>query len=90
MPTSFREAVRQTFSGRIIYAGRYTAQRADSLLSTGLADMVAFGRPFVANPDLPARIANGWPLNPLRAETLYGGAEEGFTDYPAYPHQIAS
>ncbi len=90
LPASFRKAVRQTFSGRIIYAGRYTADRADSLLATGLADMVAFGRSFVANPDLPARIANGWPLNPLRAETLYGGAEEGFTDYPAYPQSLAA
>jgi N-ethylmaleimide reductase len=90
LPASFRKAVRQIFSGRIIYAGRYTAERADSLLSTGLADMVAFGRPFVANPDLPARIANGWPLNPLRAETLYGGAEEGFTDYPAHLQPIAA
>jgi N-ethylmaleimide reductase len=90
LPASFRKAVRQIFSGRIIYAGRYTAERADRLLSTGLADMVAFGRPFVANPDLPARIANGWPLNPLRAETLYGGAEEGFTDYPAHLQPIAA
>jgi N-ethylmaleimide reductase len=87
---SFRKAVRQIFSGRIIYAGHYTAERADSLLSTGLADMVAFGRPFIANPDLPARIANGWPLNPLRAEALYGGAEEGFTDYPAHLQPIAA
>ncbi|WP_206243872.1 alkene reductase [Novosphingobium terrae] len=84
LPLSFRRAVRASFSGRILYAGRYTAERADALLSTGLADLVAFGRSFIANPDLPARIAHGWPLNPLRAETLYGGGAEGLTDYPVY------
>jgi N-ethylmaleimide reductase len=88
LPTSFRQAVRQAFSGRIIYAGRYTGERADRLLSTGLADLVAFGRSFIANPDLPERIANGWPLNPLRPETLFGGGEAGYVDYPAYPDTI--
>ena len=84
LPANFREDVRRSFSGRILYAGRYTAERAERLLGSGLADLVAFGRPFIANPDLPARIANGWPLNPLRAATLYGGGEEGFTDYPVH------
>ena len=84
LPASFREEVRRTFSGRIMYAGRYTAERAERLLESGLADLAAFGRPFIANPDLPARIANGWPLNPLCSATLYGGGEEGFTDYPVH------
>ncbi len=84
LPLSFRQAVRDNYSGGVIYAGRYTAERGARLLETGLADMVAFGRAFIANPDLPARIANGWPLNPLDATTLYGGAAKGFTDYPAY------
>jgi N-ethylmaleimide reductase len=91
LPSSFREAVREAFSGRVLYAGRYTAQRAEDLIASGLADLVAFGRPFIANPDLPARIAHGWPLNPLRPETLYGGGAEGFTDYPAYvPRDVRS
>ena len=85
LPDAFRRAVRQAFSGRIIYAGLYTAERAECLLETGLADLVAFGRPFIANPDLPARIANGWPLNPLRSDTLYGGGAKGLTDYPVHP-----
>lgn len=84
LPPSFRQAVRATFSGCVIYAGKYTVERGAQLLETGLADMVAFGRTFIANPDLPARIANGWPLNPLEASTLYGGAEKGLTDYPTY------
>ncbi len=84
LPEAFRRDIRQAFSGRIIYAGRYTAERGARLLEAGLADLVAIGRPFIANPDLPRRIANGWPLNALDPATLYGGAEQGFTDYPAY------
>jgi len=84
LPENFRREVRDTFSGRIIYAGRYTAERGARLVEAGLADLIAFGRPFIANPDLPARIANGWPLNALDPATIYGGAEKGFTDYPTY------
>lgn len=84
LPDSFRQAVRETFSGRIIYAGRYTAERGARLVEAGLADLIAFGRPFIANPDLPQRIFNGWPLNPLREEGMYGGGEAGYIDYPAY------
>jgi N-ethylmaleimide reductase len=85
MPQTFRQAVRDTFSGAIIYAGRYTAESGAQLLDSGLADLVAFGRPFMANPDLPARIANDWPLNALNPATVYGGTAEGYTDYPVYP-----
>ncbi|MBN6776192.1 alkene reductase [Pseudomonas granadensis] len=84
MPLTFRQAVRDTFSGAIIYAGRHTAESGARLLESGLADLVAFGRPFMANPDLPARIANGWALNALNPATVYGGGAEGYTDYPAY------
>ncbi|MDE1150095.1 MAG: alkene reductase [Azospirillaceae bacterium] len=84
LPPRFRQAVRAAYRGRIIYAGRYTVERGARLLESGLADMVAFGRPFVANPDLPARIANGWPLNPVDTATLYGGGAKGYIDYPTY------
>jgi N-ethylmaleimide reductase len=84
MPQTFRRAVRDTFSGAIIYAGRYNAESGAQLLESGLADLVAFGRPFMANPDLPARIANDWPLNPLNPVTVYGGNAEGYVDYPTY------
>ncbi|NNA56155.1 alkene reductase [Pseudomonas koreensis] len=84
MPLTFRRAVRDTFSGAIIYAGRYNAETGAQLLESGLADLVAFGRPFMANPDLSARIANGWPLNPLNPATVYGGNAEGYVDYPTY------
>ena len=84
LPDHFRRAVRQAFSGRILYAGRYTAERGARLVAAGLADLIGFGRPFIANPDLPARIANGWPLNAVEPATMYGGGEAGYTDYPAY------
>lgn len=84
LPETFRREIRATFSGRILYAGRYTAERGARLIEDNLADLIAFGRPFVANPDLPARLANGWPLNSHHAATLYGGTSEGFTDYPFY------
>lgn len=84
LPEDFRRDVRSTFSGRIIYAGLYTAERATRLINAGLADLIAFGRPFIANPDLPQRIANGWPLNALNTAGMYGGGEQGFTDYPRY------
>ncbi|WP_342052719.1 MULTISPECIES: alkene reductase [unclassified Cupriavidus] len=84
LPVTFRQAVRETYSGRVIYAGKYTVERGARMLESGFADMIAFGRTFIANPDLPARIANGWPLNPLDVATLYGGNEKGLTDYPTF------
>lgn len=84
LPATFRNAVREVFSGRIMYAGRYTAERAAAAIDAGWADLIAFGRPFIANPDLPQRIANGWPLNPVDASSMYGGTEKGYIDYPFY------
>jgi N-ethylmaleimide reductase len=84
LPATFRNAVREVFSGRIMYAGRYTAERAAAAIDAGWADLIAFGRPFIANPDLPQRIANGWPLNPVDASSMYGGTEKGYVDYPFY------
>jgi N-ethylmaleimide reductase len=84
LPEDFRRDVRQTFSGRILYAGRYSAERGARLVAAGLADLIGFGRPFIANPDLPARIANGWPFNAVDSTTMYGGTAQGYTDYPAY------
>jgi N-ethylmaleimide reductase len=84
LPATFRRAVREAFSGRIIYAGRYTAERGARLLEAKLADLIAFGRPYIANPDLPQRIANGWPLTPVDPASLYGGGAAGLIDYPVY------
>ena len=56
---------------------------ANALLESGGADAVAFGKAFIANPDLPRRLALGAPLNTPDPNTFYGGAEPGYTDYPA-------
>ncbi|MNN67481.1 N-ethylmaleimide reductase [compost metagenome] len=53
-------------------------------MSQGYADLVAFGRPFVANPDLPRRLRDGLPLAQLDAPSLFGGDAHGYTDYPAW------
>lgn len=83
MPLEFKQRLRDVFPGTLIYAGRYTAERARAALDEGWADLIAFGRPFVANPDLPERLRAGAPLNPHDRNTLFGGDAKGFTDYPA-------
>lgn len=60
----------------------YDLARGNALLADGLADMVAFGVPFLANPDLPRRFAEGAALNPPNVATFYGGDGKGYTDYP--------
>jgi N-ethylmaleimide reductase len=59
----------------------YDRALAEQAIARG-ADLVAFGRPFISNPDLTRRLRDGLPLNPLQRETLYGGGAEGYTDYP--------
>ncbi len=81
IPEDFRRALRQAYQGRVIVAGKYDPARAESILRAGHADLVAFGRPFVANPDLPRRYAKNLPLAAFDARTLFGGDERGYTDY---------
>jgi len=83
-PQSFKHAVREAYQGILIYAGRYNAEKAEQTLAEGLADMIAFGRSFVANPDLPQRIKQGYPLAAHDPDTLFGGAQKGLSDYPEY------
>ncbi|MBD9629879.1 alkene reductase [Pseudomonas sp. PDM19] len=82
MPLEFKRRLREVFPGALIYAGKYTAERATAALNEGWADLIAFGRPFVANPDLPERLRLGAPLNTHQRETLFGGGAHGLTDYP--------
>lgn len=60
----------------------YDKALAETALANG-ADIVAFGRPFIANPDLVQRLQKDAPLNEVNRATLYGGGAEGYTDYPA-------
>jgi N-ethylmaleimide reductase len=76
---------RQHFRGVLIGNMGYTADEAEQAISTGQLDAVAFGVPFLANPDLPARIAAKAPLNAPNAAWFYSPGPEGYTDYPAMP-----
>ena len=80
----FRQQIRARFTGPIIVAGNYDITRANRVLEQGYADLVAFGRPFVANPDLPRRLAEGLPLADFDGASLYGGTATGYVDYPAW------
>lgn len=83
-PRSFKQALREAYQGVLIYAGRYNAHTAEQAINDGLADMIGFGRPFIANPDLPERLKHGYPLAEHDPTTLFGDGEKGLTDYPTY------
>jgi len=80
VPTSH---LKERFQGTLIVNGGYDKSRGDAVLSTGAADLVAFGTLYIANPDLPERFALNAPLNQPDPTTFYGGGEKGYTDYPA-------
>ncbi|MFZ3391398.1 alkene reductase [Buttiauxella gaviniae] len=85
VPYEFRETLRATFSGAIIVAGNYTQEKAEKFLAAGIVDLVAFGRPFVANPDFPRRLEENLPLASISNHAaLFGGKEAGYTDYPVW------
>ncbi len=76
--------LRPHFKGAIIAAGGFSAETAKEIISSGTADLVAFGRSFIANPDLPERIRAGLPFNSYDRKSFYGGDARGYTDYPFY------
>ncbi len=76
--------LRKIFTGNIIAAGGFEPASAEAIVANGDADMVAFGRHFIANPDLPGRIKFGLPLNTYDRATFDGGDYHGYTDYPFY------
>ncbi|GAC1587212.1 MAG: alkene reductase [Candidatus Velthaea sp.] len=75
-------ALRAEFDGTWMVNNGYTRELADQVLASGNADLIAFGRPFIANPDLVERLRTNATLNPLDVEKMYGGGAEGYTDYP--------
>lgn len=75
------QTFREAFQGVLISAGGYTAAEAETAIANGSADAIAFGRLFIANPDLPERFRRNAPLNEPDRATFYGGAEAGYTDY---------
>lgn len=83
-PEDFRQAVRERFRNAIVVAGKYDVELAEWVLEKGYADFVAFGRKFVANPDLPLRLEKGYPLAGLEGAELFGGTERGYSDFSAW------
>lgn len=73
---------RPLFKGTIISAGGYDRDRGNAVLAAGYADLIAYGRLFISNPDLPERFAQKAPLNPYDRATFFGGDARGYTDYP--------
>ncbi|MDD4932186.1 MAG: alkene reductase [Methylacidiphilaceae bacterium] len=78
-----KRGLRGAFSSVLAFCGNYDAARAETTIAAGIADAIAFGRLFLANPDLPERFRRRAPLNTPDPSTFYGGAEKGYTDYPS-------
>ncbi len=89
-PERVAPLVRQVFRGPLILNGGYDRAAADAAITSGAADLVAFGTAFLANPDLPARLAEDAPLNAPDRATFYGGDARGYTDYPFRDGSIAA
>jgi N-ethylmaleimide reductase len=75
-------SIARGFQGPLIVNDGYTADTAEVALVRGEADLVSFGAPFLANPDLVERFRAGLPLNAPDRSTFYGGGTRGYTDYP--------
>jgi N-ethylmaleimide reductase len=89
LPPVAASELRKLFRGRILAAGGFDANGAEAILEKGDADLVVFGRFFIANPDLPKRLRFGLPLNPYDRATFYGGDARGYIDYPFYEGMTA-
>ncbi|RQR55751.1 alkene reductase [Burkholderia sp. Bp9140] len=79
--------LRAHFHHPIIAAGGFDGDSAEAILQSGDADLVAFGRHFIANPDLPERLRRNLPLNAYDRSTFFGGTDAGYTDYPSYDEE---
>ncbi|MEN7551676.1 alkene reductase [Rapidithrix thailandica] len=89
IPTGYIQDIRQRFHNLLIVAGGYTVDSAEAALQAGLADLIAFGKPYIANPDLVERFRQNAPLAVPDEATFYGGGDEGYIDYPALHHPAA-
>jgi 2,4-dienoyl-CoA reductase-like NADH-dependent reductase (Old Yellow Enzyme family) len=81
--TAIAPVMRTAFKGPFVLNGEYDPETAQAALDAGKADAIAFGRPFIANPDLPRRIAEELALNTAEPETFYSQGPKGYIDYPA-------
>jgi N-ethylmaleimide reductase len=81
------QLIRKHYPGTIIAAGGFKSDTAEAILVDADADLVAFGRDFISNPDLPERLRRKLPLNPYDRPTFFGGTEVGYTDYPFHAEE---
>lgn len=88
-PDSLLDAIRDAFGGPVIANEGLTRETAAALLAEGRADAVAFGRDFIATPDLPERFRRGLPLNEQDPSTFYAGGAQGYVDYPTADRMAA-
>jgi N-ethylmaleimide reductase len=85
VPIEIKKLIRHNFKNTIILSGGYNKERAESDIESGLGNLVAFGRPFINNPDLVERFKNNWPLSQeLKMDLFYTADKKGYTDYPLY------
>ena len=82
VPDSIKKTFREKFQRTLILSGGYDAQRAEADLAAGKADLIAVGRPFLANPDLVARWKTGAAVNVPNVDTFYTPGPQGYVDYP--------
>jgi N-ethylmaleimide reductase len=76
-------ALKKAFDGPIIICGELDKAKAEAAFTAGYADLAAFAKAFISNPDLPRRLEHGLPLSTPIVETFYAGGEKGYIDYPA-------
>ena len=88
VPMEIKKSIRNIFKNTIILSGGYDLERAEADIQSGLGDLVAFGRPFINNPDLVERLKNNWPLSQdLKMDLFYSADENGYTNYPLHKKQ---
>jgi N-ethylmaleimide reductase len=85
VPLEIKKLIRHNFKNTLILCGGYDKASAETDIESGLTDFVAFGRPFINNPDLVERMKNDWALSEnLNMDLFYAADEKGYTDYPCY------
>lgn len=85
VPLKTKNLIRNNFKNDIILSGGYDKEKAEKDIQSGLGDLIAFGRPFINNPDLVERLKNNWPLSQdLHMDLFYTADAKGYTDYPMY------
>jgi N-ethylmaleimide reductase len=87
---SIMKLLRERFKGPLILAGGFTYEKAQAAIAEGRGDLIAFGRLFIANPDLPDRLRTGAQLNEPDSSSFFGGDSRGYVDYPALVHAAAA